>query len=222
MLTRMPTKNLLHLTREPGFNGVSLYNKKIAVVKKKQKSSGRIPGMSLFSKSTLTDGLSSLGVSDLIKSTGNKNSQESAMSNSSKSPKTAASYGIQQAIDLINTLPDASPELMIPVVIKTLESVNIRVEDIIGDATEREEVIESNSIELITKIESLEAEINSLNDQVMTLNTELESITHVRSLLLDSMIDDEDISAEELAREEAKLAALEEAEMDAAATATAK
>lgn len=162
--------------------------------------------MKLFSKNTLTDGLSSMGVSDLIKSTGSKNNQESAMSNSSKSPRTSANYGIQHAIDLINTLPDAAPELMIPVVIKTLESVNIRVEDIIGDATEREEIIESNSIELITKIESLEAEINSLNDQVMTLNTELESITHVRSLLLDSLMAEENTTKKAPIKTDASLA----------------
>jgi len=115
-------------------------------------------------------------------------------------PYVPPEYGIQETVELINSLPESAPEIIIPVVIKTLESANINVNDIVTDAAQREEAIETRSVELINNIEELEARIAELNDEVMALNHELEDIANVKSMLLNSLLEDDEA-------EEAKAAA---------------
>lgn len=99
-------------------------------------------------------------------------------------PKPAPmKYGIQEAIELVNQLPTDAPEIIVPVVVKTLESAGIQLTEIIIDAEHHEEIIETQSIEMLEKIEALESQINKLNEEVMILNNELEQTTRVKQLL---------------------------------------
>lgn len=119
-------------------------------------------------------------------------------------PYVPPQYGIQETINLIHSLPEATPDVIIPVVIKTLESANINVNDIITDAAHREEAIESRSVDLVNSIEALEAKIAELNDEVLALNGELEDIAGVKNLLLNSLLEDEE--AEEAPKSPLKMA----------------
>ena len=99
----------------------------------------------------------------------------------------ASGYGIQEAIELIRKLPNVNTDIVINVVIKTLESANISVDKIIKDAQGRESKIEDRSGRLISKIEALEAEISELNEEITLMNTELEETNRVKELLLRSL-----------------------------------
>ena len=96
-------------------------------------------------------------------------------------------YGIQEAIELIRKLPNVNTDIVITVVIKTLESANISVDKIIKDAQAREHKIEDRSGRLISKIESLEAEIAELNEEITQLNSDLEETNRVKDLLMRSL-----------------------------------
>lgn len=102
-------------------------------------------------------------------------------------PAQSGAYGIQEAIELIRKLPNVNTDIVINVVIKTLESANISVEKIIQDAQGRETRIEDRSGRLISKIEALEAEIAELNEEITQLNTDLEETNKVKELLLRSL-----------------------------------
>jgi hypothetical protein len=115
------------------------------------------------------------------------NSTPAARASSTSSSAAGAGYGIQEAIELIRRLPNVNTDIVITVVIKTLESANISVDKIIKDAQAREHKIEDRSGRLISKIESLEAEIAELNEEITHLNTDLEETNRVRELLLRSI-----------------------------------
>ena len=105
-------------------------------------------------------------------------------------PSSAVSggaYGIQEAIELIRKLPNVNTEIVITVVIKTLESANISVDKIVKDAQAREHKIEDRSGRLISKIETLEAEIAELNEEITQLNSDLEETNRVKDLLMRSL-----------------------------------
>lgn len=111
----------------------------------------------------------------------------SAPSARPSSPINSGAYGIQEAIELIRKLPNVNTDIVITVVIKTLESANISVDKIIKDAQAREHKIEDRSGRLISKIESLEAEIAELNEEITQLNSDLEETNRVKDLLLRSL-----------------------------------
>ena len=104
-----------------------------------------------------------------------------------RKPKPKGEYGIQDAIELMRQLPNVNTDIVITVVIKTLESANIQVDEIIADAQDRETRIENRSVELITKIDELESQIAELNEEITQLNSDLEETTKVKTLLLGSL-----------------------------------
>lgn len=131
-------------------------------------------------------------------------SKKDDMKNTPKQqPYSPPVYGIQETINLIRSLPESSPEVMIPVVIKTLESANIDVNDIIADAAEREEMIEIRSVELVNRIEALEAKIAELNDEAVAINNELEDVTEVKNMLLGSILQDNESAEEKVIKQKA-------------------
>ena len=115
---------------------------------------------------------------------------------STPAAKTKKAYGIQEVIDLMRTLPDVDPEFVMPIVIKTLESARINVDSIIKEATQCEESIENNCVDLISKIETLELQIAKMNDEIMVLNEELDNISSVKNLLLGAMVEEEELVEE--------------------------
>jgi len=98
-----------------------------------------------------------------------------------------STYGIQDAIKLMRKLPNVNTDIVISVVIKTLESADIKVEQIISDAQQRESRIEDRSVKLITEIDELEAKISKLNSEITQLNSDLEETSKVKTLLLQSI-----------------------------------
>ena len=107
-----------------------------------------------------------------------------------RSAPISRTYGIEDVVNLMRTLPDAAPELVMPIVIKTLESANIDIDSIINEAADNEESIENNCVELIAEIETLELQIADMNDKIMAMNEDLEDICNVKNLLLSSMIEE--------------------------------
>ena len=137
----------------------------------------------------------------------NATTAESAKQNTTSARMQTPSsikFGIKDAIDLINSLPTDNSDIVIPVVIKTLESANIHLDDIIEDAEKHEKILETRSHRLIEQIEELESHVANLSDEVMNLNTHLEEISHVRTLLsfsFDDDLEEDDMEAEALAVE---------------------
>ena len=120
--------------------------------------------------------------------------------------ESSIEFGIKDAINLVNSLPAGNPEIVIPVVIKTLESANIHLEDIIEDADKQEKLLETRSMRLISKIEILESKVAAMNDRVLQLNESIEEISLVKHMLtLPSELDEEDFTEEELAEAEKEL-----------------
>ena len=120
------------------------------------------------------------------------NTDESTVTSFTKKPSPSSNrpgseYGIQDAIKLMRKLPNMNTDIVISVVIKTLESADIRVEEIISDAQERESKIENRSVKLITEIDDLEAQIAKLNTEITQLNSDLEETSKVKTLLLQSI-----------------------------------
>lgn len=128
--------------------------------------------------------------------------QQSSTTNAKTAANATLKFGIKDAIDLINSLPMENTDLVIPVVVKTLESANIHLDDIIGDADKHEKILETRSNRLIEQIEAMEAQVANLSDQVMNLNSQLEEITHVRELLSLSFGDDSGYESADLSDEE--------------------
>lgn len=134
-------------------------------------------------------------------------------------PKSAGQYGIQDAIELMRQLPDVNTEIVISVVIKTLESANIQVAEIITDAQNRETRIENRSVELIKNIEQLETQIAGLTEEITHLNSDFEETSKVKDLLVASLKHEKSESIE-AAKVEAASAAGDEEIADGAAAKT--
>ena len=94
------------------------------------------------------------------------------------------SYGIEDAIALMRKLPNVNSEITITVVKKTLESANIRVEEIISDAQRKESQIENRTDQLSKEISELQDRIAHLNEEINELTTDLKETTKVKNLLV--------------------------------------
>ena len=94
---------------------------------------------------------------------------------------------------------------MIPVVIKTLESANIHLDDIIQDAEKHEKILETRSMRLISKIELLESKVAAMNDRVLHLNENIEEITNVKHMLMLPSEMEEEVIEEEIAEVEEEI-----------------
>ncbi len=94
------------------------------------------------------------------------------------------SYGIEDAIALMRKLPNVNSEITITVVKKTLESANIKVEEIISDAQRKESQIETRTEQLSKEISELQDRIAHLNEEINELTTDLKETTKVKNLLV--------------------------------------
>mgnify|MGYP000618831463 CR=1 FL=1 len=98
--------------------------------------------------------------------------------------KTQSSgYGIEDAIQLMKSLPRDNPEVVVTVVKKTLESTNIQVKDILSDAKDKEERIRSKHKALEAEIKQLQEQISKRNQQISDLVQDLNETTDVRQQL---------------------------------------
>lgn len=80
------------------------------------------------------------------------------------------SYGIQNAIELMRQLPDDNVPLVVEVVKKTLESLEVDVPSIIEDAERRHARIEN-------RVDGLRQEITDFEDEIAARKQEIEALT---------------------------------------------
>jgi hypothetical protein len=79
-------------------------------------------------------------------------------------------FGIDGAIELIRSLPaDHDPDLVALVIAKTLTAVDVKVSDIIEDATSRQKVLEAKLGTVRATCRALETEIELRVDEIVKL-----------------------------------------------------
>jgi hypothetical protein len=93
-------------------------------------------------------------------------------------------YGIDDAIKLMRTLPiDDNVDLVVRVIKRTLESLNVRVPEIVEDAGRRQEALSTAITEHETSILKLEREIETRRNEIAHLQDELAETSTVRERL---------------------------------------
>jgi hypothetical protein len=98
--------------------------------------------------------------------------------------RTTPRYGIDDAIKLMRTLPvDENVDLVVRVIKRTLESLSVRVPDILEDAQKRQESLRSKIAEHHGAIMQLERDIEGRRQEIARLDDELAETTTVRERL---------------------------------------
>jgi hypothetical protein len=93
-------------------------------------------------------------------------------------------YGIDEAIQLMRTLPlDQHPDLVVLVVKNTLASMNVSLKDTIRDAAAKQEAVNKRVAELKGSISELEEQIRIKREQVAASETELAELVRVMERL---------------------------------------
>ena len=96
-----------------------------------------------------------------------------------------APYGIADAMQLMRSLPvDQNIDLVVRVVRVTLGSVNVRIEDIIEDATRRQQAIQDNIAGLHEQIADLEEELELRRGEIAAQEADFKETTAVKERLL--------------------------------------
>jgi uncharacterized protein YoxC len=93
------------------------------------------------------------------------------------------SYGIEQAVRLMKSLPRDNNEVVVMVVKKTLESTDIQVQDIIEDATAKEERLRTQQKQLEAEIKRFQEEISQRSQKISELLQDLKETCDVRQRL---------------------------------------
>jgi len=98
--------------------------------------------------------------------------------------RTQPRYGIDEAIRLMRTLPvDDNVDLVVRVIKRTLESLSVKVPDIIEDAGKRQDQLRAKISEHQAAIVQLEREIDARRFDIGRLEDELAETTQVRERL---------------------------------------
>jgi hypothetical protein len=93
-------------------------------------------------------------------------------------------YGINQAIELMRALPvDQNPELVVIVIKSTLESLKVKVSDIIIDADRKTQDLEERVANLKRAIADFEKEIETRKTEIARLEADHKETTSVRQRL---------------------------------------
>jgi hypothetical protein len=93
-------------------------------------------------------------------------------------------YGIEQAIQLMRALPvDQNPALVVAVIKTTLESLKVKVADIIGDADRKQKDLEERVANLKRAIADFEKEIETRREEIARLEADHKETTAVRARL---------------------------------------
>jgi hypothetical protein len=99
-------------------------------------------------------------------------------------PGLSARYGIDDAIRLMRTLPvEENVDLVVRVMKTTLESLKVRVGEIIDDATRRQDSLQTKIDEYQTQIAQLEREIDARKHEIVRLQEDLGETTKVKERL---------------------------------------
>ena len=93
-------------------------------------------------------------------------------------------YGIEQAITLMRALPvDQNPALVVAVIKTTLESLKVKVSDIISDAARKQKDLEERVSNLKRAIADFEKEIETRKEEIARLEADHKETTAVRGRL---------------------------------------
>jgi len=93
-------------------------------------------------------------------------------------------YGIEQAITLMRALPmDQNPELVVAVIKTTLESLKVKVADIIVDADKKTKDLEERVANLKRAIADFEKEIETRKEEIARLEADHKETSGVRARL---------------------------------------
>ncbi len=93
-------------------------------------------------------------------------------------------FGIDQTIQLMRSLPKSKDsELVVAVMKTTLESVNVRVPDIIRDATKRLNDVEARVTALKTEIAAYEREMDKRLQEIVRLEAAHAEVVSVKECL---------------------------------------
>ena len=92
-------------------------------------------------------------------------------------------YGIDAAIQLMRSLPVENPELVVTVIKTTLESLRVKVSDIIADATRKQTQLEGRVQMLTKEISDFEREILQRKEEIARLEADHLETTGVKERL---------------------------------------
>jgi septal ring factor EnvC (AmiA/AmiB activator) len=93
-------------------------------------------------------------------------------------------YGIAEAIQLLRGLPvDQNPELVVRVVRATLASLNVRLADIIEDATRKQKGTQERIASEHSKVADLEKQLADHRKEIGSLEADLKETTTVKDRL---------------------------------------
>jgi len=93
-------------------------------------------------------------------------------------------YGIENAIQLMRALPvDQNVELVVAVIKGTLESLKVRVSDIIDDASRKQKDLEMRVSNLKQQISDFEKEISTRKEEIERLDADHAETSSVKSRL---------------------------------------
>jgi chromosome segregation ATPase len=93
-------------------------------------------------------------------------------------------YGIENAIQLMRALPvDQNVELVVAVIKGTLESLKVKVSDIIEDASRKEKDLENRVSNLKQQISEFEKEIQQRRDEIGRLEADHAETSSVKGRL---------------------------------------
>jgi hypothetical protein len=102
-----------------------------------------------------------------------------------EAPPARAAYGIDHAIRLMRTIPgDQHVDLVVTVIKNTLESLNVRLSDIVEDASRKQEYLNGRVAELRSEIAQLEQEVERRRVEISQIEADLAETTSVKERLL--------------------------------------
>jgi len=93
-------------------------------------------------------------------------------------------YGIAETIQLMRTLPgDQNGELVVRVVRATLASLDVRLPDIIEDASRKQKAVRERIADFHAKNAELEKQLEAHRKEIATLEADLKETTEVKERL---------------------------------------
>jgi hypothetical protein len=99
-------------------------------------------------------------------------------------PAQRPAYGIEEAMRLMRSLPvDQNVDLVVHVIKSTLESMNVRLADILNDAAHRQQVLGTRIKDLKGEIAGLQNEVQTRQSEIARLEKDLAETTSVRERL---------------------------------------
>ena len=92
-------------------------------------------------------------------------------------------YGIAEAIQLMRTLPGEHTDLVVRVVRATLASLDVRLPDIIEDASRKEKMVRDRIADFHAKNVELEKQLEAHRKEIAALEADLKETSEVKDRL---------------------------------------